>query len=612
MNINLSPTQLETINEISLNIAHDEIDRNNEELEKIKNMVEKHIQNDFKCPLLPCVFLLFYNAGKTTLKKSELYSLMEQEIMKYKNKIISAPTERYILISKNNYKSRIKDILKRKKWFIRNVTDSKEKEFTLKPNSVPSVTPKIITYLKILEKNHFFFSIEIKEDEKTVDNEKEVPNKPNDEKMEIIDISDISDINEIPKDESNNDEKNIKEEIVPNIINNKIQEIYVKNEKNEENIDNIKEKNSPKETENGEKIKIKEDYDIIIDEEDGYYLNESMIDFPEKNKDLFNDKDLEIENINNKTIELGEQFLKKKRRHTKVKCNNKKARKKKKQKKIIKKQLESSFISLDIDDDDFLKEGPIQDSKINEEKKSLESTDNSDLLTNTNNKIKSIINIGNSFLSILNSYNFSELSSNKIISIKEDITQKEKEIESNRKLIEKIAKIFGNINSINKKKAKERINRLKKNYKNFQEQFKILSKYKQMIDNNSSENKDMSDINKNYNENFKKCSEIYEKMLIDLPLFYKDCTNLIEMINVLFSKKVKDDNFSLIHKLIDFGDYRNAFKNILNKVMINNNNNDNNYINLGENDLKNEFNDPKICQEKIRKKSKVNQMQNIH
>ena len=88
-------------------------------MEKIKSWIQKQINNDYKIPLLPCVFLLFYNERKTTLKKSELYSLMEQQIIKYQNRIISSPTERYILISKKNYKARIKDILKKKKWFIR-------------------------------------------------------------------------------------------------------------------------------------------------------------------------------------------------------------------------------------------------------------------------------------------------------------------------------------------------------------------------------------------------------------------------------------------------------------------------------------------------------------
>ena len=110
MNYNSYHPQLQQVEEFSLNMTKELIDKNNEELHKIKNSIETHLKKDFKYPLLACVFLLFYDSGKTTLKKSELYSLMEKELIKYKGRIISSPTERYKIITKANYKAIIKDI----------------------------------------------------------------------------------------------------------------------------------------------------------------------------------------------------------------------------------------------------------------------------------------------------------------------------------------------------------------------------------------------------------------------------------------------------------------------------------------------------------------------
>ena len=558
MNRNSYHPQLQQVEEFSLNTTKELIDKNNEELHKIKNLIETHLKKDYKYPLLACVFLLFYDSGKTTLKKSELYSLMEKELIKYKGRIISSPTERYKIITKKNYKTIIKDIIKKKKWFIRKVNDSKEIEYSLIPNCVCSITKKIISYLKVLEKNNLFFTI----DTNTCDNEKENDIKENDESQDFIVIMDS------PKEEKTNDNnQNHKEEISINKIKINIKEKKkVKKEKSENKVK--RKKNLKKEKENQDKNKIREDYDIIIDDDDceqnENYLNESMINLPEKNNHLFND--IKLETVKNNTVELGDHFLKIKRKKSKAKFRKKNSKRKKNK---IKGKLDSSFISLDIEENSSLQEGIEKDLKSNGKSKPLEKYDNTDISTNSSNKLDTIIKIGEQFLTSLKNYNFHELSAIKINSLKEEISRKEKEIESDKKLIEKITKLLGNVKTINKKKAEERIYRITKNYDEFQEKIKLLSNYKRKIENDSKENKDISEIKKTYNEDFEKCSKIYENLLLDFPLFYKDCSNLMGMVRVTFPNQMKDNSFSNIQSFINFDDYRNSFKNLLNNVIIN-------------------------------------------
>ena len=186
---NSKQVPLKLINTASICLIHEDINHNDEELEKIKKLVEENKKNGYKIPLLATVFLLFYNSGKKTLKKSEAYALMEKEALNNKNKIISSPTERYCMISPKNYKSKIKDILKKKKWFSRKVNDSGEIEYTLNPGVVASVVPKISSYLKVLVKNQFLFK-----------------------SQEELDEQDNSDItkDELTKEENEKDENNTK------------------------------------------------------------------------------------------------------------------------------------------------------------------------------------------------------------------------------------------------------------------------------------------------------------------------------------------------------------------------------------------------------------------
>ena len=130
---------------------------NADELQKLKDMVEEQKQKGHKYPLLAGVFLLFYKAGKSILTKTELYDLMEKLTIEDKNTIISAPNERYSIITPGNYKAKIKDIIKKKKWFTRRMNNSGEIEYSLNQGSVSIVLPKIESYLKIIEKRDSIF-----------------------------------------------------------------------------------------------------------------------------------------------------------------------------------------------------------------------------------------------------------------------------------------------------------------------------------------------------------------------------------------------------------------------------------------------------------------------
>ena len=170
---------LEQTNSVSINIVHEEINNNSEELEKIKKLVDENKKNGHKIPLIATVLLLFHNVENNTLKKSELYSLMEKETINNKNTIISSPTERYCIINQKNYKSKIKDILKKKKWFTRKINESNEIEFTLNPGVISSIIPRITSFFKTLVKNDYFFINEQEE-------EKEEENKEQEQEKEKI------------------------------------------------------------------------------------------------------------------------------------------------------------------------------------------------------------------------------------------------------------------------------------------------------------------------------------------------------------------------------------------------------------------------------------------
>ena len=137
---------------------------NEEELEKLHSLIELQKSKGHKYPLLACVFLLFRTAGKKTLTKNEMYNLMEKKAIEDKTKIVSSPTERYCVITQNNFKSKIKDIVKKKKWFTRALNDKGEIIYTLNDGVVCQISPKIESYLNIIEKRDGIFKNKAREE----------------------------------------------------------------------------------------------------------------------------------------------------------------------------------------------------------------------------------------------------------------------------------------------------------------------------------------------------------------------------------------------------------------------------------------------------------------
>ena len=264
-------------------------------------IIDNHKKNGYKYPLLACLFLLFYNSGKNTLKKSELYSLMEKEAINNKNKIISSPTERFCIITPKNYKSKIKDMIKKKKWFTKKFNDIGESEYTLNPGAVSSVVPKIILYLKVLVKNDFMFKF--KEDKIEEESENEI--KKDNIKETIKDKKQTTkrDINK-NKDSINKnkvDEKNIN--IKDSVINQSDYDIIIEDDKDEsEDEDEDENKNTQKLFVNNFQIK-----------------KEKLVD-NEKSKRTNNKNNNKINNGN----ALGNIYLNQKRKSNKIKYNNKK------------------------------------------------------------------------------------------------------------------------------------------------------------------------------------------------------------------------------------------------------------------------------------------------
>ena len=152
---------------------------NEEELEKLHSLIELQKSKGHKYPLLACVFLLFRTAGKKTLTKTEMYDLMEKKAIEDKTKIVSSPTERYCVITQNNFKSKIKDIVKKKKWFTRAINDKGEIIYTLNDGVVCQISPKIESYLNIIEKRDGIFKNKAREEVENIEKPQEKKRKRN-------------------------------------------------------------------------------------------------------------------------------------------------------------------------------------------------------------------------------------------------------------------------------------------------------------------------------------------------------------------------------------------------------------------------------------------------
>ena len=220
---------------------------NEEELEKLQTQIDLQKSKGHKYPLLACVFLLFRTAGKKTLTKTEMYDLMEKKAIEDKTKIVSSPTERYCIITQNNYKSKIKDIVKKKKWFTRALDDKGEIIYTLNEGVVCQIRPKIESYLNVIEKRDGIFQNKAREEIENIEKppqekkrkknkfkkvifKKHTPNKNNNPSNNTQSIS-----NNIP----NNNEIIKNNEEIKNEIKKETKEIKIENVKNLNNLNSV-------------------------------------------------------------------------------------------------------------------------------------------------------------------------------------------------------------------------------------------------------------------------------------------------------------------------------------------------------------------------------------
>ena len=258
---------------------------NEEELEKLHSLIELQKSKGHKYPLLACVFLLFRTAGKKTLTKNEMYNLMEKKAIEDKTKIVSSPTERYCVITQNNFKSKIKDIVKKKKWFTRALNDKGEIIYTLNDGVVCQISPKIESYLNIIEKRDGIFKNKAREE--VVENiqkpkerikkrnpkikkifKKYTPNNINANKLFVVTNNNLTNTNSINTLNTLNSE---------NALNNTSSNININTNMNMEIEDNnIINNDNKKENENSNNNESKNN-DIIENKEDKNDNNESNI-----------------------------------------------------------------------------------------------------------------------------------------------------------------------------------------------------------------------------------------------------------------------------------------------------------------------------------------------
>ena len=122
------------------------------EVEKIEKIIEENKKKGNKIPLYAIVFLIFYKADNYTLKKDELYSLVKKEVINNKDIIIVFKKNKYIIVNQDNYKRKIYEMIRNKKWLIKKENDSKEKEYTLNLDDIPSIVSQINYSLKRFNK----------------------------------------------------------------------------------------------------------------------------------------------------------------------------------------------------------------------------------------------------------------------------------------------------------------------------------------------------------------------------------------------------------------------------------------------------------------------------
>lgn len=237
--------ELQKINSLSLNIIQDKtqnIPSNKSQLKIIYNLVEDNKKNGHKYSLISCLFLLFYKSGKDTLLKKEINNLLEEEISKNRNKIISSHTGRSCMINLVNYRRKVKDILKKKKWFTKRINEDKEIEYKMNNKIVAPILPRIISQLKSIEKNKDDIEeilIEENENESNKKDENQISTLKMDEVKNKEEKENVNENkNDITIEENKNKEIQIKEDEKKN--NNKIKD---KKEEKIEEYDNNKKEN---------------------------------------------------------------------------------------------------------------------------------------------------------------------------------------------------------------------------------------------------------------------------------------------------------------------------------------------------------------------------------
>ena len=518
MNISSTTIPLNEINSFSININPEVTNNNEEEIEKIKKLIEEQKKNSHKYPLLACFFLMFYYEEKSTLTRNKIYSLMENEILKNKNKIISSPTNRYCIIDLKNYKYKIKDILKKKKWFTKNINEIGETEYTLNPNIISSITPKIISYIKVINKNENLFQdkeVDVEEVE-DINSKKIKPGKKNKNNLN----KSADDIKILEKKKKNNCCKN--------------QENLKKNKKRNKIIIDTR-KNYTKDDD--------DEFDIIC-QEDEQYEDLSLRENIQFNQD---------KNIDNNTKD---QNIEKN-----IKSHN--------TKNISNKNNNICFYSNKIDMKNEIEEKTLEESIFVDVETPQDNSKNEDNFTLANNKVGAIINIGEIFMKLINNNEIPKLISKNIDSTKEIIKKKEQEIQSDKLFLEELFKTEEKLKSPQSLDIQDNITKIKDNLKEFKDSIELLTIYQKIVE-KYGDKEDVKEIIKAHKEKFSKCSKTLELLMSNLSLAYSNYINFGVLLNLLMDgEKIK--NYLNVNSITEIEDLRNLFKKIMDSIKISDN-----------------------------------------
>lgn len=530
MDIITPPISSDEMSSFSQNIINEDSSNNEEELKKIKKLVDEQKKNGHKYPLIACFFLIFYNEGKYTLTKKRIHSLMEAEAINNKNKILSSSTQRYCIIDKKNYKLKIKDILKKQKWFTKKRNELGEIEYTLNPGVVAKITPKIISYFKAINKNESKF--QTKEETIMDEIESEYLYEINNDNI----IQDNMNINETKKSEDKNKTPGKKK------VNEKRN--YRRRKNKRKNRKKNKKIKKPKKNNISEIV----NYDIIIDKNSKL----ENLSFDE-NIQINNKKDLGLEE-DLKSENNAIQYLNKKRKLNQLGTENNIVIKKNK------KDNESYFFS---DNTDEVDEKTKEDTINNENQSPISEEEKIALL---NNKIEAIINMGEIFIQLINNNELSNLIYLNIHSTKKDIEKNEKEMQSDKLLLEQLCNTEERINSVDNKALEKNINKIKSIFKDFMKTIKLLSIYKKKIEKYKN-TEDIKEVINSYHQIYTKCSKILEQLMSNISSTYKDCGDFGEFLNILMIDE-KIQKYLNVNNIIEIKDLENLFKNMLNSTMI--------------------------------------------